>query len=944
MKKLTFFLMLGAALFCACNDDLGIYEKVQNPGTEEIPGIDITITTGVEQHSAAEKSSRTTINDKNQLLWTAGDEFGLMTYAGESVTKDWDIVAKITQKSAAIGYNYSASSTGNAPTSPLSIEVKYSDICVLKDGVDITKKIISEGAGNSYGVGIYNSESKYQFASAGTSIAPQMLEAQTTNTGRGKNTTYTLTRPFCLLQCSSSAQDGTYTVKLKGLHYRSKVNNTWSDWTAISTGSIINYYNDKNSIDYETNKTETTQTNESFKTQVANESDGQTSTTFSGTLKYPSATHYGLYPYNESNSIDNEKITFSLPQTQKYAEGTFASGANPCVGKLTGDATKGYALNFKNVCGVLKLQLVGNDVITEIKVKDKAGEALWGTATVPLSEIYAKPDVASTTEYEETPVATFANTSTDASTLVLDCNGGVQLNPTTPTSFYLVVPVGAFTQGFEVTFATYSGEATKETTKANVIHRSVIKAMPQFDSNTMTFTVPEFNIENKTVQYMTANSNTSIADNTSFLTNSQFLSLRSNALANGYRNDRPNEKNISFSSETAKTATVLMATDKSFSNIILEETVTLSNKQGTYTLKNFVPGTTYYYKVLDGTTLLTGGCLKATGLVRMINAGDSWNHRDLGGWTGWNDNKVRYEQIYRGGPTNGMDYLDNKWDATQASLQELHRVGYRAHLDLRGNVSTENPYGGGKWTYGDKKNSYSQGTTNLIEGSFENICTDAALYGIGNNTTLVGDIAFIIKSVLEGKPAYFHCRSGADRTGLVAYTILSLLGCDEYTIGNGCKQTLFDYELTSLSLDEEGTLKWNKDNSLTDIATYSNRSAKDMPTSGYSGFRGLYSLSSTKANLRNNQERVYYYLNRYFADNNLSDYNGNHRESLTIKASDLDRFINYMLGITDLQGNVLPGKTKWSCNYSWKLEGSYTLDDVINHAVADQYKFNYSSI
>ena len=50
----------------------------------------------------------------------------------------------------------------------------------------------------------------------------------------------------------------------------------------------------------------------------------------------------------------------------------------------------------------------------------------------------------------------------------------------------------------------------------------------------------------------------------------------------------------------------------------------------------------------------------------------------------------------------------------------------------------------------------------------------------------------VIKSLSEGNTILFHCNSGADRTGTLAFIIEGLLGCSESDMAK-------DYELTSLS-------------------------------------------------------------------------------------------------------------------------------------------------
>ena len=55
---------------------------------------------------------------------------------------------------------------------------------------------------------------------------------------------------------------------------------------------------------------------------------------------------------------------------------------------------------------------------------------------------------------------------------------------------------------------------------------------------------------------------------------------------------------------------------------------------------------------------------------------------------------------------------------------------------------------------------------------------------------------WVIDELRQGKPVFFHCIYGADRTGTLAFLIEALLGADE-------NQLAIDYELTSFSFGLE---------------------------------------------------------------------------------------------------------------------------------------------
>lgn len=437
----------------------------------------------------------------------------------------------------------------------------------------------------------------------------------------------------------------------------------------------------------------------------------------------------------------------------------------------------------------------------------------------------------------------------------------------------------------------------------------------------------EFNIENPTAAAVVAHSySTFEAGSRSFLDDERFLRLRNQALNRGYRNDQPMTGLIAFSSPTATCAHLRMATDSVYDDLVLDTEVALTNGKGVYRLRNFVPGRKYYYTVVtDAGDTLSSGSLTATGQLRMIALDGSWNIRDLGGWTGWNGLPVRYEWIYRGGSPGGQNLNGSMYFLTESDLAEMHRIGIRAHLDLRAQP------GKGAWPEDKKLNAYSLGYTPFIDAEFINIATDFALYDATQSSAAVGDVAWIIQQLKQGNPVYFHCRTGADRTGIIGYTLLGLLGCDAYSTPAGGNQIAIDYELTSLGMDEEGTIAYNTYGKRPN--RYSNRYANAIFTGDYNYFRTLRTLAVPETSEADFQARCYYYLNRYFLDHDLPT-----AGRVGISKSDLDWFINFMLGIIDREGNLLPGHTVCYEGPSWAQDASeFNLKSVYSTALEKQY-------
>ena len=181
-----------------------------------------------------------------------------------------------------------------------------------------------------------------------------------------------------------------------------------------------------------------------------------------------------LYPYKDdltcSPTVENGEITsyhiegVTFPSTQTYVAGSFPNDSF-MMAAIT-DGINDHTLNFRNLCGALKLQLKGTAKIKTIELKGNDNEPLAGEATVT---IYPDGTAPSLTMSEKA-----------STTVTLNCGDGVQLNETTATDFLITVPPTAFEKGFTVTITSRDGGIAKiETTKPNTIERSYIHTMPE---------------------------------------------------------------------------------------------------------------------------------------------------------------------------------------------------------------------------------------------------------------------------------------------------------------------------------------------------------------------------------------------------------------------------------------------------------------------------------
>ncbi len=156
------------------------------------------------------------------------------------------------------------------------------------------------------------------------------------------------------------------------------------------------------------------------------------------------------------------------------------------------------------------------------------------------------------------------------------------------------------------------------------------------------------------------------------------------------------------------------------------------------------------------------------------------NIRDLGGWTTERGEQVLYGKLFRGSELNG-----EKYNASAAAREQLRdELGIRAELDLRTHQQAQSI-----------KQSPLGADVDYLR------VVNEPFYLDGVRTAWVNyqhDFDFILRNLREGRPVYFHCIWGADRTGTLALMLEGLLGLSE-------EDLYTDYELTALTFPEGET-------------------------------------------------------------------------------------------------------------------------------------------
>lgn len=206
----------------------------------------------------------------------------------------------------------------------------------------------------------------------------------------------------------------------------------------------------------------------------------------------------------------------------------------------------------------------------------------------------------------------------------------------------------------------------------------------------------------------------------------------------------------------------------------------LTVAQGGKTRSDAVSGAGVIYNMepLKAGTFAFGGKtykIVPEGGVRMIYTPSVWNVRDLGGWA-CTGGRVKYGKIFRGG------HFGSITDADKATIVDW--LGVAVDIDLRNNGETgsitTSPLGTGVEYFHQSLDFYA----NAVNTSAASARTVAVLKKV-------------MSCVASNKPCYFHCMSGADRTGTIAYLLLSLLGVSQSDKDK-------DYELTAFSDEADG--------------------------------------------------------------------------------------------------------------------------------------------
>ncbi len=198
-------------------------------------------------------------------------------------------------------------------------------------------------------------------------------------------------------------------------------------------------------------------------------------------------TCYALYPASMDGGFNANHLTVNLPAEQLYCDDSFGPEASPAVGICKGDHT----LSFKNLCGILSVNVFAYERISSVQITTLGEEALWGEGSLlmpfdgtPVLEM--KPMVS-----EEQKTLTIRVNENPTEGQVIKPGSTIDIyddlfsgEGSYVRAFNFVVPAGTLAQGFLVTVNTTDRKYMQKyaiASSANMIARSVITDMPILD-------------------------------------------------------------------------------------------------------------------------------------------------------------------------------------------------------------------------------------------------------------------------------------------------------------------------------------------------------------------------------------------------------------------------------------------------------------------------------
>ena len=272
----------------------------------------------------------------------------------------------------------------------------------------------------------------------------------------------------------------------------------------------------------------------------------------------------------------------------------------------------------------------------------------------------------------------------------------------------------------------------------------------------------------------------------------------------------------------AQTYYVQVSKDNTFANAPVQQV-----QEKKYNFYNAEVGTKYYYRAAVSEEALATATVKeyqvADSAPRYVHVDGVINFRDTGGWktTLVANGHVKQGMYYRCAQFNN----GTRKNITAAGLQTIKELGIKVDIDMRDsrNVPSTSPLNTTEWPVVIMKASVASSTE---DGRWE------GTHRLDTNIAATYKKIFEAIAVADQKPIALHCTHGADRTGIVSFFLLGLLGVSKDDIGRDYVMTRFAGERAVLPLDDStGTseiAKWFTKTEALEGATFADKTYKHL--------------------------------------------------------------------------------------------------------------------
>ena len=213
----------------------------------------------------------------------------------------------------------------------------------------------------------------------------------------------------------------------------------------------------------------------------------------------------------------------------------------------------------------------------------------------------------------------------------------------------------------------------------------------------------------------------------------------------------------------------------------------VADSLSSYCIYNLIPQRDYFVRV---SALMTNNReiaiktynISTVGDIRQIYIPGSYvgNFRDLGGWICDNNKKIKYGRLIRGAEVYRCDSGIFMEISSEGIYELKERLGFSVELDF-GDLWDKSPLEGYGFEIYKEHNKY---------GFYAYDSFNRGIRSVEGLTCLHNCLSLVIQKLSEGKNVYFHCNSGADRTGVLAFFIEALCGVSDSDKSK-------DYELSS---------------------------------------------------------------------------------------------------------------------------------------------------